>query len=128
MINVLAAALRIIPTQTITYKKWLGHQPNDIGIVVNTYDEPISVPGNIQPAGANTYYKLGIANNNDIFICALRGDALSLAELNSNDIIIGADGMIYNIFKSNRWSQYPQQDWNHILLQRAKNYDKSVSD
>lgn len=124
MINVLAAALKLIPTQQITYKKWLGLQTNNIGIQVNTYSDPVVVPGSIQPAGADTYYKLGIANTADIYTCALRGDALSVSDMQSNDIIIGADGQVYNIFKSDRWFNYPDQDWNHILLRRAKSYDK----
>lgn len=124
MINVLAAALSIIPKQRITYKKWLGLRPNNIGLLVNTYSDPVTVTGSIQPASADTYYKLGIANTADIYICALHANTVSVAEMQSDDIIIGSDGKVYNIFKSDRWSDYPYQDWNHILLRRAKIYDK----
>lgn len=123
MINVLAAALNIIPTQSITYKKWLGKTTSDIGLVQNEYAAPITVQGNIQPIDADTIYKLGIAENDDVYVCWLRGNALSISQLQSNDIITGADGVIYNIFKSDKWSSYPAQDWNKILLRRAKNYD-----
>lgn len=124
MMNVLSAALSIIPKQQITYKKWLGLKPNNIGLLVNTYSDPVTVYGSIQPASADTYYKLGIANTADIYICALHANTVSVAEMQSDDIIIGADSKVYNIFKSDRWSDYPYQDWNHILLRRAKIYDK----
>ena len=122
MINVLKAALRAIPTQKITYKKFIGVRPNRIGLMVNTYADPVTVDGSIQPASADTLYKLGIANTGDIFVCVLQGDAVSVAEVQSNDLIINTAGEVFNIFKSDRWYDYPDQNWNRILLRRAKNY------
>lgn len=122
MINVLKAALRVIPTQKITYKKFIGVRPNRIGLMVNTYADPVTVDGSIQPASADTLYKLGIANTGDIFVCVLQGDAVSVAEVQSNDLIINTAGEVFNIFKSDRWYDYPDQNWNRILLRRAKNY------
>ena len=122
MINVLKAALRAIPTQKITYRKFVGVRPNSIGIMVNTYADPVTVDGSIQPASADTLYKLGIANTGDIFVCVLQGDAVSVAEVQSNDLIINTAGEVFNIFKSDRWYDYPDQNWNRILLRRAKNY------
>lgn len=122
MINVLKAALRAIPTQKITYRKFVGVRPNCIGIMVNTYADPVTVDGSIQPASADTLYKLGIANTGDIFVCVLQGDAVSVAEVQSNDLIINSAGEVFNIFKSDRWYDYPDQNWNRVLLRRAKNY------
>ena len=122
MINVLKAALRAIPTQKVTYKKFIGVRPNRIGLMVNTYADPVTVDGSIQPASADTLYKLGIANTGDIFVCVLQGDAVSVAEVQSNDLIINTAGEVFNIFKSDRWYDYPDQNWNRILLRRAKNY------
>lgn len=122
MINVLAAALQVIPTQKITYKKWLRNLPNHIGILWPQYADPITVDGSIQPASDDTLYKLGIANTGDIYICYLRGNAVSIADLQSNDVIIGANGEEYNIFRSDKWSGYPGQDWNRIFIRRAKKY------
>lgn len=122
MINVLKTALKIIPKQTITYRKFIRRAPNKLGILVNTYDEPISVNGSIQPADADTLYKLGIANTGDIFICYLHSDVVSIANIESNDIIINARGDVFNIFRSDRWYDYPSQDWNRIFLRRAKDY------
>lgn len=122
MINVLKAALRAIPTQKITYKKFTGVSPNRIGLMVNTYADPVEADGSIQPASADTLYKLGIANTGDIFVCVLQGDAVSVAEVQSNDLIINTAGEVFNIFKSDRWYDYPNQNWNRILLRRAKNY------
>lgn len=124
MINVLSAALSVIPKQNITYKKFLGVKPGPIGLLVNTYADPVVCVGSIQPASADTLYKLGIANTGDIFTCTLHGNTLSIAELQSNDIIIGADGEVYNIFKSDKWSMYPGQDWNRIFIRRAKKYEQ----
>lgn len=122
MINVLAAALQVIPTQKITYKKWLSNLPNNVGMLIPQYADPITVDGSIQPASDDTLYKLGIANTGDIYICYLRGNAVSIADLQSNDVIIGANGEEYNIFRSDKWSGYPGQDWNRIFIRRAKKY------
>lgn len=122
MINVLAAALQVIPTQKITYKKWLSNLPNHVGMLRPQYADPITVDGSIQPASDDTLYKLGIANTGDIYICYLRGNAVSIADLQSNDVIIGANGEEYNIFRSDKWSGYPGQDWNRIFIRRAKKY------
>lgn len=122
MINVLAAALQVIPTQKITYKKWLSNLPNNVGMLIPQYADPITVDGSIQPASDDTLYKLGIANTGDIYICYLRGNAVSIADMQSNDVIIGANGEEYNIFRSDKWSGYPGQDWNRIFIRRAKKY------
>ena len=122
MINVLKAALRAIPVQRITYKKFKRVAPNGIGLMVNVYENPVTVNGSIQPASADTLYKLGIANTGDIYVCVLEGDAVSVAEMQSNDLIINASGEVFNIFKSDRWYDYPDQNWNRVLVRRAKNY------
>lgn len=122
MINVLKAALRAIPKQKIKYKKFLRVAPNGIGLMVNVYGSPVTVDGSIQPASADTLYKLGIANTGDIYVCVLEGDAVSVAEMQSNDLIINEAGERFNIFKSDRWYDYPDQNWNRVLLRRAKNY------
>lgn len=124
MINVLAAALKAIPKQEIKYKKFLRVAPNKIGNMVNVYSEAVTVNGSIQPASADTLYKLGIANTGDIYVCFLHGDAVSVAEMQSNDLIINSAGEVFNIFKSDRWYDYPDQDWNRVFLRRAKNYGK----
>lgn len=124
MLNVLNAALRLLPTQQITYKKFLRTAPNKIGNMVNEYADPITVNGSIQPADVETLYRLGVGNTGDIYVCHLKANTLSISQLQSNDIIIGADGQIYNIFRADKWSMYPGQDWNSILLRRAKTYGK----
>ena len=122
MINVLRAALKLIPKQQIKYKKFKMVAPNRIGMMVNVYENPVTVNGSIQPASADTLYKLGIANTGDIYVCVLEGDAVSVAEMQSNDIIINSAGEVFNIFRSDRWYDYPDQNWNKVLLRRAKNY------
>lgn len=122
MINVLGAALSILPKQNITYQKFTGVRPNNIGILVNTYADPVTVVGSIQPASDDTLYKLGIANTGDIFTCYLHGNLVSIADVQSNDIVVDAAGNIYNIFRSDKWSTYPGQDWNRIFLRRSKKY------
>lgn len=122
MINVLERALRIIPKQQVTYKKFKKVTVNAIGNQVNEYETPITVEGSIQPTDQDTLYKLGIANTGDIYTVFLRGNAVSIAQIQSNDLVIGADGTIYNIFRADIWMNYPNQDWNRILVKRKKNY------
>lgn len=122
MFNVLARALRIIPKQQVTYKKFLRVSVNSIGNQVNVYDTPVTVEGSIQPTDQDTLYKLGIANTGDIYTVYLRGSAVSIAQIQSNDLIIGSNGQVYNIFRADIWYEYPDQDWNRILVKRAKRY------
>lgn len=124
MMNVLNAALSVLPKQAITYKKFKGRLPNAIGIMVNTYETPVTVTGSIQPADAQTLYQMGIANTGDIWFLWVKGNVLSTSELDSNDIIVDSSGNIYNIFRSDKWSSYPDQDWNRIFVRRAKEYGK----
>lgn len=123
MMNVLKAALKLIPKQQITYKKFIRVSVNPLGNQVNVYADPVTVIGSIQPADNDTLYKLGIANTGDYFICYIHANTLSIAQLQSNDIIVGTDGTIYNIFQSEMWYNYPDQDWNKIIIRRAKTYD-----
>ena len=123
--NVLKRALRIIPKQMVQYKKFKSVTVNSIGNQVNTYELPITVEGSIQPTDQDTLYKLGIANTGDIYTVFLRGNAVSIAQIQSNDLIIGANGTVYNIFRADIWEDYPDQDWNRVLVKRAKNYGSS---
>jgi len=125
MINVLERALRIIPKQQVKYKKFKAVTVNTIGNQVNTYESPIIVEGSIQPTDQDTLYKLGIANTGDIYTVFLRGNAVSIAQIQSNDLIIGSDGQVYNIFRADIWEYYPDQDWNRVLVKRAKNYGRN---
>lgn len=121
--NVLKAALGLIPKQQITYKKFIRVSVNPLGNQINVYEDPITVIGSIQPADDDTLYKLGIANTGDYYICYIHANTLSIAQLQSNDIIVGTDGTVYNIFQSEKWYNYPGQDWNKIIIRRAKIYD-----
>ena len=122
MINVLARALNIIPKQQVTYKKFKSVTVNSIGNQVNVYETPITVEGSIQPTDQDTLYKLGIANTGDIYTVFLRGNAVSIAQIQSNDVIVGSNGQVYNIFRADIWMDFPDQDWNRILVKRAKKY------
>lgn len=122
MMNVLKRALKIIPKQMVTYKKFKSVTVNAIGNQVNVYESPITVEGSIQPTDQDTLYKLGVANTGDIYTVFLRGNAVSIAQIQSNDLIIGANGAVYNIFRADIWEDYPDQDWNRVLVKRAKKY------
>lgn len=125
MINVLACALNLLPTQTIKIRKYRPQlHITETGQINNVYAPVTTFSGSIQPADTDTLYKLGIGNAGDIWFMWVRTNALSISELNSNDIIIDANGNEFNIFRSDKWSQYPAQDWNKIFLKRIKPYGR----
>lgn len=124
MFNVLKAALNIIPKQTIYYRKFISRKPNSIGNMVNTYGPKIAIIGSIQHAERSLLYKMGIANTEDVYTVWLHVNALGVSEIASNDQIIGSDGAVYNVIDADVWYDYPEQDWNKILVRRAKKYDK----
>ena len=123
MFNVLKSALNIIPKQVIYYRKFMGRKPNNIGNMVNTYGPKIPVIGSIQHAERSLLYKMGIANTEDVFEAWIHTNALGVAELSSADQIISSHGNIYNIIDADVWYEYPEQDWNKILVRRAKKYE-----
>lgn len=120
--NVLEDALTIIPTQTITYQKFLKNVINSVGNNVPQYADAQTADGSIQPAGASLLYKLGLANIPDLYVCYVRANVISLGDASSNDIIKDESGNIYNIIRTDAWFNYPAQDWNKIIIQRKKNY------
>ena len=60
MFNLLKSALKIIPKQTVYYRKFISRSPNALGNMVNKYSVKKAATGSIQPAGRDTLYKLGI--------------------------------------------------------------------
>lgn len=123
MFNVLKSALNIIPKQVIYYRKFISRKPNAIGNMVNTYGQKIPVIGSIQHAERSLLYKMGIANTEDVYEAWLHINALGVSEIASNDQIIGPHGEIYNVIDTDVWYDYPEQDWNKILVRRAKKYE-----
>jgi len=124
MFNVLKSALNIIPKQVIYYRKFLGRKPNSIGNMVNTYGDKVAIIGSIQHAERSLLYKMGIANTEDVYTVWLHTNAQGVSEIESADQIIGPDGSVYNVIDTDVWYDYPAQDWNKILVRRAKKYDK----
>lgn len=123
MFNLLKSALNIIPKQTVYYRKFISRTPNALGNMVNKYGNKKATTGSIQPAGRDTLYKLGIADTGDIYVVYLHGNVVGQNKLESNDQILDAKGNIYNIFRSDVWFDYPNQDWNKLLVRRVKKYD-----
>lgn len=123
MFNVLKSALNIIPRQAIYYRKFLGRKPNAIGNMVNTYGKKISVTGSIQHAERSLTYKMGIANTEDVYVAWIHINALGVAEIASNDQLITSSGEIFNVIDADIWYNYPVQDWNKVLVRRAKTYE-----
>ena len=51
MINVLKAALNVIPKQEITYRKYLRQVPSGIGLLKNVYDGDVKVIATVSKEG-----------------------------------------------------------------------------
>lgn len=122
MPNVLSNALKILPSQDITYKKFTNNIVNEVGNQVPQYAEPIIAKGSLQPAGASLLWKLGLADIPDLWVCYIRANVISESDASSGDLIIDSNGRVFNIFRTDNWFQYPNQDWNKLLIQRKKNY------
>lgn len=123
MFNLLKAALRVIPKQTVYYRKFISRSPNTLGNMVNTYGDKKATTGSIQPVGKDTLYKLGIADTGDLYVVYLHGNVVGANKIESNDQIVDSKGTAYNIIRTDVWFDYPMQDWNKLLVRRVKNYD-----
>ncbi|MBQ2174076.1 MAG: hypothetical protein II453_03035 [Alphaproteobacteria bacterium] len=123
MFNLLKSALNIIPKQTVYYRKFISRKPNTLGNMVNKYGAKKTTVGSIQPIGKDTLYKLGIADTGDLYVIYLHGNIVGANKIASNDQIIDAKGNYYNVIRTDVWFDYPNQDWNKIIVRRVKNYD-----
>lgn len=123
MFNLLKKALNIIPKQTIKYRKFVSRTPNTLGNMVNTYGNVKTTTGSIQPVSASLLYKLGIADTGDLYVVYLHDNVVGTNKMASNDQIIDASGNYYNIIRTDIWYDYPDQDWNKLLVRRVKNYE-----
>lgn len=122
MFNVLKSALKIIPKQTIKYRKYVSRTVNTLGDYVNTYGSEKTIEGSIQPAAVSLLYRLGIADTGDLYTVWVRDDVVGTNKMSSNDQIIDSKGNYYNIIRTDVWFDYPNQDWNCILVRRMKDY------
>ena len=123
MFNLLKSALKIIPKQKVYYRKFVKRTPNALGNMVNTYSHKKATTGSIQPAGRDLLYRLGIADTGDLYTVYLHANTAGVNKLESNDQIIDLKGNIYNIVRTDFWYDYPEQDWNKLLVRRVKKYD-----
>lgn len=123
MFNLLKSALKIIPKQKVIYRPFISRTANTLGNMVNTYGTEVVIEASVQPAGANLLYKMGIADTGDLYVVYLHANAVGISKMGSNDQIKDSKGNVYNIIKTDEWFDYPDQDWNKILVRRVKSYD-----
>ena len=93
-----------------------------MGDYINTYGSEKSIEGSIQPAAVSLLYRLGIADTGDLYTVWVRDDVVGTNKMSSNDQIIDSKGNYYNIIRTDVWFDYPNQDWNCILVRRIKDY------
>lgn len=122
MFNLLKSALNIIPKQKVFYRQFKSRTANAMGDLINTYETQVSITASIQPAGANLLYKMGIADTGDLYVVYLHANAVGINKIASNDQIIDSKGNYYNVISTDVWYDYPEQDWNKILVKRVKSY------
>lgn len=58
--NLLNAALRIQPKQTVQYSKFSGRTTNEIGFDVCTYDTAVDLVGSLQAVPRSVYEQMGL--------------------------------------------------------------------
>jgi len=109
MINLLNAALTIIPPVTVLWNRATYRQLNDLGQWVTHYNgsdiQPIPIQGSFQPLEKAKYEQLGLDLNKHYFVFYSSNDLLAVERDYSGDTLI-FQGRKYQMEDTTDWYFY----------------------
>lgn len=115
--NLLQKALNIIPPETFQYEKFEGEGINEMGIMIPTYADPITVSGSVQSPENALYEQLGLSleKNYKIFYGSskIKGN-----EAQSQPDRFIYQGKTYETIKNADWFNY--DGWCGVLTVEVK--------
>ena len=88
MINLLAAALTLIPPVSVQWYKATGRTRNALGNWIVTYAAPVTLRGSFQPLEKAKYEALGLDMNKHYFVLYASADLIAVERGTSGDYIV----------------------------------------
>ena len=113
--NLLALALSIIGSQTVSYMKYNGRTTNEVGQDIASYDAPIDLKGSFQPVPTSLYAQNGLDFSKKYYTFYASSDLLDIQRDVSGDKLIYAE-RTYQIEDENDWFVY--NGWKGVLCVR----------
>ena len=114
--NLLKKAMQIIPTEKITYKKFISNSTNDLGQKVPTYQDFVNIKASVQSVSIDSMKKL------ELDFAKTYKMVYSLTNLNTISKNSASDLIVYNsenyqvVKKDSDWMTY--NGWNGVLVVR----------
>ena len=114
--NLLKKAMQIIPTEKITYKKFISNSTNDLGQKVPTYEDFENIKASVQSVSIDSMKKL------ELDFAKTYKMIYSLTNLNTISKNSASDLIVYNsenyqvVKKDSDWINY--NGWNGVLVVR----------
>lgn len=118
MNNLLNAALSIIPRVEFQLKKYESKSENDIGNVVATFSDSVTIYGCVQAVENSAYQSLGLEFGKNYIEVWAETEMLGLDKQDFGDRII-YNGSTYNVVKSTDWMNY--NSWTSVVAVEDKN-------
>lgn len=115
--NLLAQALTVIISQTVSYFQATARSLNDVGQYITTYAEPLSIRGSFQAVPRNLYYQYGLDLQKNYYTFYSLNDIIDIKRNVSNDQI-EFNGQRFQCESNNDW--FAVDKWKGILCCEIK--------
>jgi len=117
MNNLLQMAMNIIPRVQFQHKAFVSQEPNDIGFVIPTYGDPVTVWGCVQAVENSAYTQLGLEFGKNYISVWGQIAMLGIDKQEVADQII-YDSKTFNVVKSTDWMNY--NGWTSVIAVEVK--------
>jgi len=124
--NLLNIASSIIPQQVFTYYKFNKAEVNDIGNVVDTYDDGVILEGSVQAISQDMYEKLGLDFSKKYISIHTSADIRNVDNSQKSPDKVLWNGKEYLITKVTNWFQ--QDGWNRVIAVEQTEEDEPQPD
>jgi hypothetical protein len=124
--NLLNIASSIIPQQVFTYYKFNKAEVNDIGNVVDTYDDGVILEGSVQAISQDMYEKLGLDFSKKYISIHTSADIRNVDNNQKSPDKVVWNGKEYLITKVTNWFQ--QDGWNRVIAVEQTEEDEPQPD
>lgn len=114
--NLLKKALKIIAKQEVDWEVFTGESTNDIGMIVKTYEAPVTIKGSVQPVRKDKYEQLGLDLKKTYFDFYTSNNILGVDRDYSGDRAT-FQGVELKVADETEW--FGIDGWNHCLLVKA---------
>lgn len=119
MINVLGAAMRLIPGSTVSYAQFSGSTVNAMGVKIPQYSEAVTVTGHIQPLPSRLYARFGLTLEKEYKLLHIPANVMGVNRKNTGDYVTW-NGRDYSIVGVADWFDYGNQKWVRLILTERK--------